>query len=127
MTEYFLDTYALIEYLKGNKKFMEIMDNAQNQVTTLLNRMELYKFCLVEVGKEKADEYFETFKHLEVQLNESIVKKAVEKKLELNKEKKNVSYVDAIGYAIALENNLKFLTGDKAFKGLPNVEYIATF
>ena len=35
----------------------------------------------------------------------------------------NMSYVDALGYAIAMRRKVKFLTGDMAFERLPNVEY----
>lgn len=38
---------------------------------------------------------------------------------------KRISYVDALGYVLASKNGLLFLTGDKAFKGLDNVEFVA--
>ncbi len=39
--------------------------------------------------------------------------------------KKNaLSYADAIGYVCALENNLVFVTGDDAFKGLKGVKFL---
>lgn len=36
----------------------------------------------------------------------------------------NISYADALGYSIALELDIKFLTGDREFKDLGNVEYV---
>jgi len=38
--------------------------------------------------------------------------------------KKNYSIFDAIGYKFAIENEMIFVTGDKAFKGLPKVKII---
>ena len=45
-------------------------------------------------------------------------------KLKLRKQGKKISYVDAIGYQTALESGTKFLTGDKEFEELENVEYV---
>ncbi len=35
-----------------------------------------------------------------------------------------ISYVDAIGYSLAQRRKLRFLTGDRAFKGLPGVAFV---
>jgi hypothetical protein len=35
-----------------------------------------------------------------------------------------LSYVDAVGYVLAAELRLPFLTGDPAFKGVPGVEFL---
>jgi predicted nucleic acid-binding protein len=45
-------------------------------------------------------------------------------KFRLKEKAKRLSYVDAIGYQLALEKNAKFLTGDKEFKGMKNVEFV---
>ncbi len=46
--------------------------------------------------------------------------KASRLRLELKKERKNLSLVD-LGYVIALRLGIPFLTGDKAFENMPNV------
>ena len=38
--------------------------------------------------------------------------------------KKNLSYVDCIGYTIAREMNVIFLTGVKQFEDMPNVKFV---
>ena len=38
--------------------------------------------------------------------------------------KKDLSYTDCIGYIYAKRNNLKFLTGDKEFENMDNVEFV---
>ena len=38
--------------------------------------------------------------------------------------KKNLSYADCIGYQLALDREIRFLTGDKEFKILPHVEFV---
>jgi len=35
-----------------------------------------------------------------------------------------LSYVDALGYVLARRLSLRFLTGDDAFRGLPNVLFV---
>ena len=36
----------------------------------------------------------------------------------------NLSYVDYIGYILAKQRNVKFLTGDKEFENMDNVEFV---
>ena len=42
----------------------------------------------------------------------------------LKNTKLKLSYVDALGYIIAKEEGMKFLTGDNAFEGLDNAEFV---
>lgn len=51
-----------------------------------------------------------------------IVNKA--SKFRYQNRRKKLSMTDCIGYIYAKENNLVFLTGDKEFNGLPNVEFV---
>ena len=43
-------------------------------------------------------------------------------KLQFKDEK--LSYADCIGYAVAAEFGIKFLTGDKKFRSKENVEFV---
>jgi PIN domain nuclease of toxin-antitoxin system len=38
--------------------------------------------------------------------------------------KLKLSYIDCLGYSLAIENNLKLLTGDKGFKNMGNVKFV---
>jgi len=38
--------------------------------------------------------------------------------------KSNLSYVDCIGYILAKELKVGFLTGDREFEGMDNVEFV---
>ena len=87
--------------------------------------MELYYASLRDSNEETAERDYETFVPAEVEIPEKTLKNAMKKRLEFQQKKKmNISYVDAIGYQYALENNLKFLTGDREFKGVENVEFV---
>ena len=52
------------------------------------------------------------------------VKDGMRRRLELRKKKLELSYADAIGYAVSLRLMLMFLTGDDAFKNLEKVEFV---
>jgi predicted nucleic acid-binding protein len=120
---YFLDSYAIIEYLKGNSKFTKIIDN-DTIYTSDFQLMEVYYFGIKDVDEEEAEKYYEAFASVKVLIPEKTLKNAMKTRLEFQKKGCNISYVDAIGYQYAVDNNLKFVTGDLAFKGLKSVEYL---
>ena len=124
MPTYFLDTYTLIEITKDNprcKKFSSIKEN----VTGNLNLMELYYYSAREFGIDTAERDYMLFDPIKISYSEETMKRAMEIRVKLRRDKKlKLSYADAIGYQIALENNLQFVTGDGAFKELENVEFI---
>ncbi len=118
---FFFDAYALYEILSGNPAYEKYDENV-SFVTTRLNLMELYYGLLLKYGKKVAGEYYDYFLSNVSDLDDETVKEAMEFRLE-NK-RSVLSYVDCVGYALARRNGLLFLTGDKAFKGLPGVEYV---
>jgi uncharacterized protein len=121
LEEYFLDTYALYEIIKGNKDYARFKSGIAI-ITTDLNLMELYYGLLLRHNEKTANKYFDIFKEYSIELNDNVIKQAM--KIKKQHKKHNLSYVDCIGYTIALERNIKFLTGDKEFENLPNVEYV---
>ena len=120
---YFLDTFAMIEYLKGNPGYINLIKN-KIFYTSDFQLMELYYITLKEQNEESAERYFEVFALVRVSIPEKTLKSAMKKRLELKKNRLDISYIDAIGYQYAVENNLKFATGDSAFEKLEEVEYI---
>ncbi len=116
---YFFDSYALIEIFKDNPNYKKYA--SEFVILTRLNIMEVYYAILRDFDLEKADLFFNTYINNIVEFSDDIMKKAVHFKLK-NK-KLNLSYVDCIGYIYALENSIKFLTGDQQFKNFPNVEF----
>ncbi|MFH0863397.1 MAG: PIN domain-containing protein [Candidatus Altiarchaeota archaeon] len=119
--EYFFDTYALYEIAKGNKDYDRFKSGIA-VITTHLNLMELYYGLLLRHDEKTAERYYDVFKGYVVEITDDIIKQAM--KLKKQHKEKNLSYVDCIGYTISLQRNIKFLTGDKEFKNLPNVEYV---
>ena len=120
MASYFLDTYALIEIIKGNESYNKIL--GEKLFTSLFNLYELYYSLLRDYNEETARRYFFQFKEIIIPMKDSYIFSASAFKLKNKKSK--FSYADCLGYNMALENNMKFATGDKAFKGFDGVVYL---
>ena len=118
---YFFDTYALIEIIKKNMHYSPYIKNI-SMITTKLNLMEFHYYLLRTFGKKEADSHYDYFIEFTVEISDETIKQANEFKL-LHKKRK-LSYVDCIGYIIAKSMNMKFLTGDKEFENLDNVEFV---
>lgn len=118
--KFFLDTYALIEIIKGNKNYKKYTD--EELYTTIFNLYELYYNLLKDYGEEKAKEMFYKFYSLLIQIKNEWIFLA--SKFKLDNKDFNISYTDALGYIISKENNIRFLTGDKEFKNMENVEFV---
>ncbi len=115
---YFFDSYAIFEMLEGNLNYKDYKKSLT--VLTKLNLFEIHYGILKEKGKEKAKEILEKFSKGVVDFdNEDIIAAS-----EIKKENPKRSMTDCIGYAVSLRLNIKFLTGDKEFENLDNVEYV---
>ncbi|MEW6063226.1 MAG: PIN domain-containing protein [Nanoarchaeota archaeon] len=120
MTHYFFDTYALIEITRNSKNYLHYI-HAQ-PITTILNLVELYYALLRTQSRLIAERYYNFYRPSVVPISDEIIKSAVNFKFKQKRRK--LSYVDCIGYIIAVKYGLKFLTGDVQFKNLPNVEFV---
>ena len=116
----FFDSYAFFEILKGNKNY----ENYRNFkiATTKLNLFELYLGLLRDVNEESAEKYLKDYYQFVVDFNEEVIKGAAKFKDELNK--RDLSMTDCIGYILAKQLGIRFLTGDKQFENMDNVEFV---
>lgn len=120
--QYFLDTYALIEIAKQNPDYKDYAISSIEAGTTIFNIMELHFYYLKNFGNEEAERIYNLISPLLISTDDEIIKDA--NKFKLANLKKRLSFTDCIGYVAALTLNLKFVTGDYAFKGLENVEFV---
>ena len=120
MVNYFFDTYALIELTKNGPSYIRFGEEVV--VTTHFNLVELFYRTLEDFGENKAKEVYFKFKKCAIPVPDEVLFKAL--MFRLKNRKKGFSYVDCIGYIFALENKLKFLTGDDGFKDFPNAEFV---
>ena len=117
---FFLDSYALIEIIKGNKNF-EKFQHTKN-FTGFMNLLEVHYRITGDFNSEKADKVIEHFKKLIVSAAFDDIKSA--SKFRVKNSKKKFSYVDCLSYVISKRLGVKFLTGDKEFEDLENVEFV---
>lgn len=125
LSDYFFDTYALHKIKEGDEKYKPY--GAQTGVvTTKLNLMEMYYNYFVRQGKNAAEQAFSEFNGFCVGVNDETIKEAASLRAEIKTKtrKSNVSFVDCIGYILAKKLKIKFLTGDREFEGMDNVEFV---
>ena len=117
---YFFDTYAIIEIIKGNKNYEKY--KLEDIITSILNLGELYYAMLRDFDRQIADFWHEKLKTVSISVDSDIVIKAM--KFRFENKKKGFSFIDCVGYILSNELDIIFLTGDPAFEGLPNVEFV---
>lgn len=114
-----LDTYALVEIAKDNPKFTKY--NRHDFVITDITLAEFYNIIMRDFNEQTADFWFRR-----ISLNsESVSKELLIEAVKFRRNNmKNLSFFDAVGYVYAKTHKMKFLTGDKEFAELPNVEFV---
>jgi len=115
-----LDTYALVEINNGNAKFVDLLD--KDVVITDLTMTEFYADMYRKYDEKTADYWHRKLSVFCRSVSRDILIKAV--KFRIDNKKQNFSFFDCVGYVFALENNIKFVTGDKEFKHKEGVLFI---
>ena len=95
-------------------------------ITSEFNMLELAYALTRDYGEEKAVEILRIVRVFVtiVQPRDADYARASTLRLELRKQGRNLSLIDALGYVLAKRLNIRFLTGDREFKDLDGVEYI---
>lgn len=117
---YFFDSYAIIEIINSNEKYLKF--KFEIPILTSLNISEIYYYFLLNYNKQTADYWINNLKFELVNITQDVAVEAA--KFRFNNKKLKLSYADCIGYVVALKNGLKFLTGDRQFRNMDNVEFI---
>ncbi len=120
MKKFVFDTYAFFELIQRNPNYLEYGE--ASIVTTNYNLLELHFALIRSHGSEAADFCFHKLQEFVVVPPFEVFKKA--SYFRLKYKKRGMSFVDAVGYCLALYFEIPFLTGDKEFFDLPNVEYV---
>lgn len=114
-----LDTYVLCEILQGNKNYFSYLEG--DFVLADLTLVEFYWVILREYNESTAHYWLSKLQLNSFPCSLELMAKAM---MNRKKIKKSLSFFDAVGYTLALEQNMPFVTGDKEFKSLPGVEFI---
>lgn len=118
---FYFDTYALVEIAQGNDSYAKYREGVKI-ITNKLNLMELAYFLFRINKAEKVELVFKDYLKYNVEPSISALMEAT--RFKFIHKKRKLSYVDCLGYIMAKENKVKFLTGDEKFKGMANVEFV---
>ena len=117
---YFFDTYSIIELIRGNKSYEKYEE--LEIITGILNLTELYWIFLNKYNRKTADYWAKKLSFNIVNFTKIECIEAT--RYRHSRKKDDLSFVDCLGYILSIKNNIKFLTGDKHFEGLDNVEFV---
>ena len=115
-----LDTYTLIEISLGNSDFIPLLEKEVVIPDTTI--AEFYSMMYRKYNLKTAEYWYRRLNSFLTPVKRDILIKAM--KYKIDNKKQNLSFFDCVGYIFALENNMKFVTGDREFKNKPKVEYI---
>ena len=93
-------------------------------MTSLLNLIELYYAVLRDNDEAEADRVYSALRRRAVEITDSDVREGMRFRMRQKARRVDLSYADAIGYAIAERRGSRFLTGDSAFSGIRGVEFV---
>ena len=121
MTEqtFVYDTYALIEILRKNPNYKPYTE--QNVIINDFIYAE-YCYSLVKDSIQHLEEYTEELISSIIHVDLKTIEEAM--KFRYAHKQKKLSTTDCVSYLMAKNLGVKFLTGDKEFEHLENVEFI---
>lgn len=119
MSSYLFDTYAIMEIVAGNKNYNLYLDEE-----IIINNFIFAELCynLFKDKIKNSEEILEIYAQHISSVKPAWIKEAM--RFRLNWKGRNISIPDCIGYVMAKNLDIKFLTGDKEFKDLENVEFV---
>jgi uncharacterized protein len=123
MSSFFADSYALIEMLKGNENYQSF--HSEQLITTEFNICEV-GFAVCREYPANATRVLKTVRKMVViqeTRDEDYCAGAATRKL-ATAEGKKLSTIDCVGYSVANRLNIPFLTGDREFSDMNNVQFV---
>lgn len=115
-----LDTYALVEINNGNPKFTRLLN--EELIVTDITMAEFYAVMYRTYDLKTADYWHRKLSFFCKPVSREILLKAAKFRCDNNRQ--NLSFFDCVGYVYAMENNMRFVTGDKEFRLRKGVEFI---
>mgnify|MGYP001564594534 CR=1 FL=1 len=118
--KYFFDSYAILEIIQGNPKYVQLGE--ASIVTNTLNLAEVFYGLLRTSNEDIANNTINKLSFIFLDITSSVAIEA--SKFRYKHKKIKLSYADSIGYISAKKNKVLFLTGDQAFAQFENVEFV---
>lgn len=117
---YFCDTYALIEMFQGNPVYARYL--GEPLATSTIHLIEFYyKGLRRREERKKLDDFLELLLPSTIR---EIGPEDVAPVAALKAAEPDLSLADCIGYHLARKHGMRFLTGDRGFRGKPDVEFV---
>ncbi len=125
MTKFFADSYAIMSYLEGDAAYVRAFQDASDFRTGLLNLYES-EFTMLRrgVAEDEIARALTPFESRAVGVDRETLRAAARLRLRLRGDGLECSYIDAVGYAQALDLGLPFFIGDPAFQDQPGVRFL---
>lgn len=123
MADLLADSYAFLELFGGNPRYASVF-RSHSIATTAVNVLEVYAALLRRIDRSDALSHARAMLPVVVEVPREAALRAAEFRVEMSAKQRNCSTADAWGYAAASALRRRFLTGDEAFRGLPNVEFV---
>ena len=122
--QFLFDTYALVCLVQDKESYQRFGDALI--LTTQYNLMELYYAVLRDYDETTAKQVYRRFRPCLVDVPDEVVFTAMKLKLTWKKlnPKRRPSYVDCIGYVMAQSLGVPFVTGDREFSDIEDVEFV---
>lgn len=117
---FFFDSYALIEIVKGGENYSPFTKS--DIVTSKLNLFELYHILLRDTDERTAKQALAKFHEFSIDFDIDAIQDA--SKMKLAYKRRNLSMADCVGYCLAGQLGIPFLTGDSQFQDMPNVQFV---
>ena len=113
------DTYALVEIITGNENYREYVDKK-----IIINDFIFSELCyiLIRDGYPNPEIYLDRYKKFVIRVDFEDIRMAME--FRYKNKKRKMSMVDCVSYFMSKKLGVKFLTGDKEFEDLDNVEFV---
>ncbi|NWG36448.1 PIN domain-containing protein [Nitrososphaera sp.] len=121
---FFYDSYAVLAYISGEKAYTRYFEEKSSGALTKLNLMEIYFRVGKLHGHEAARQIIDRFSRYLVDFDIDDIAGSMKLREDLMKKRKDISYVDALGYYLAKKMQIPFLTGDRHFKELEGVMFV---
>lgn len=119
MAKYFFDAYAIMEIINGNPNYEPYLD-----AEIIINNFTFAELCYnwLKDKTMKSSFYIKKYsKHIASVKPEWIEEAMI---FRIKWKDRKVSIPDCIGYVMARKLGVKFLTGDKEFEKMDNVEFV---
>ncbi|MEK6826830.1 MAG: PIN domain-containing protein [Nanoarchaeota archaeon] len=113
------DTYAIIEIINGNPSY-----KLYSEKVAVINDFVFAELCykLLREKVKEADNFINEWAGAIVHADAKIIREAMQ--FRVNNKERRLTMTDCISYFMAKKLGIKFLTGDKEFENLENVEFV---